>query len=183
MIDIFEARVVDWQLAVAERLAVADPAAGFAVLSIVMSYFEMIVQHRDGVSSDRKSRSAFRDGIEWVFPDLSRFGKDIAVRSADAIYDQVRNGLYHDGATKPLVSVSLDFPMPIALTLREVIERPLGSKVTFTVPSPADAVVAVNINPREFVARLRLHFTQYIGQLRDSENVDLRTNFERRFSR
>jgi len=183
MIDIFEARVVDWQLAVAEGLAVSDPAAGFAVLSIVMSYFEMIVQHRDGVSSVGGTRSAFRDGIAWVFPELSRFGSDTAIKSADAVYNQVRNGLYHDGATRPMVAVSLDFAMPIDLWLREKIERPLGSQVAVTVPSPADEVVAVYINPRQFVSRLRLHFTRYIAQLRDPENFDLRSNFERRFSR
>jgi hypothetical protein len=64
---VFEDGVFSLTLDVAERLILADPDAGVAVLSIVGSYFEMIAAFRDGDTRTNASRPLFIGGLKWVF--------------------------------------------------------------------------------------------------------------------
>ena len=181
-IDIFEARVADWTLAVAQRLVDTDRAAGFATLAIVASYFEMIIQYRDGAPGKGASKATFQKGIAWVFPSLSMYGDHAAREIADAVYDEVRNGLYHDGATRSKVRISNSFACPLAGVMRGHPKTiTLGSSVEIAIPSTQDSVATVDVNPRQFVAALSNHFSSYLAELRDPANDELRANFERRF--
>src|SRR5438128_1505393 len=75
-ITIFADRVLGWQLDIAEEIrtqieneqnhGTAIQHAGFALLSILFSYFEMIAQYQKGEESDSKSKRFFELGIESV---------------------------------------------------------------------------------------------------------------------
>ena len=77
-IIIFADRVLGWQLDIAEELRKQIEAkgnekspiqnAGFAILSILSSYFEMITQFIEGEPSANKSKPYFGKGLERVFP-------------------------------------------------------------------------------------------------------------------
>ncbi len=63
-IELFADSVRGWQLDVAERLIASDPHSGLAVLSIVLSYFEMMAKYRDGYAAKGKSKEYFSKGSD-----------------------------------------------------------------------------------------------------------------------
>ena len=82
-IEIFQARVWGSRLHVAD-LAInggrnhentADvqplPHSGFAVLQILLSYFEMIARYETGNNGKDDSRELFVKGVQSVFPEVS----------------------------------------------------------------------------------------------------------------
>jgi hypothetical protein len=95
-VDIFEDAVLGWQLDVAQALA-ASPGGpnrhtGFAILSIVASYFEMIAKHRAGFPRDKEGASAqyFCKGVQSVF-DAFAGQTDVHLKP---LYEHMRCGLY-----------------------------------------------------------------------------------------
>ena len=158
-IDIFEDRVMGWQIEIAEELRrlIEDPKnngttiqhAGFALLSILFSYFEMITQYKQGMDSRGRSTDFLKRGLDDVFPnkfsDAER--KDIA--------DLVRNGLYHSTFTKKGVLLHGNYPDSIAIQGGIVL-----------------------VNPHRLVDDIKAHFQRYVGELRNRKtNADV-ANFE-----
>lgn len=170
---IFENRVKGWQLDIAEaiRLQIDHPSnyklcrnlarfykafsvkpikhAGFAILSILFSYFEMITQYERGTDSRGKSIEFLKKGLESVFPaKFSDSGKsDIA--------NLVRNGLYHSSFTKKGVLLSGDFTESIGIS---------GG--------------IVEVNPHLLVGDVSRHFDNYIADLKARTDTSKVTNFE-----
>jgi hypothetical protein len=70
-IEIFQNRVNGWMLDIAKQCA-CIPHSGFAVLGIILSYFEMIGAFNRGVTDGTGSRE-FKDGIQSVFRVLVEF--------------------------------------------------------------------------------------------------------------
>src|SRR5262245_19511126 len=83
-IELFRDRAQSWQIDIAAEM-VRRPGcvpennamrhAGYALISVLFSYFEMIAQYERGQSSDVKetntdwgSKRAFRDGFRSVYP-------------------------------------------------------------------------------------------------------------------
>ncbi|MGA2284987.1 MAG: hypothetical protein ABSG55_01790 [Dehalococcoidia bacterium] len=147
---IFSDTVQGWQLDVADRLLRNDRHAGFAALSVVLSYFEMIARYRDGRwEYERDSAERFKDGVRWVYSDLPDPGV------LDPLWETVRNGMYHRATTKR--GVVLDGEFPVAIELK-------GS--------------TVEINPHLLVRDLQQHFGRYVADLLDASQEELRTNFQ-----
>ncbi len=71
-VQIFADCVRGWQLDIAEVTAKASGHSGFAVLGILVSYFEMIAKNRDGYVRQGKSEYYFKEGLTWVFPETLR---------------------------------------------------------------------------------------------------------------
>ncbi len=72
-VRVFERSVLGWQLEIAEALINGSKAiagSGYAVLSIVASYPEMIWQFVNGRESKGRSPAAFREGMALIFPDI-----------------------------------------------------------------------------------------------------------------
>lgn len=161
-IDVFADRVNGWQLNIAQQCADNNQHSGFAVLSIVFSYFEMIAKYQDGYTKDNRPGEYFRKGIDNVFPDLSTPPPDIRKRIVDKLYKDIRCGLYHAGITGPNIELSGDFNFPIGFV------SPPGK---------------VQVNPHRLVPHVAQHFQSYVLQLRDPKNGDLRRKFEARFNR
>ena len=159
-IEVFADRVKGWQLDIAQQCADNIPHSGFAVLSIVCSYFEMIAKFQDGFTKDGKSEEYFSRGFDNVFPNLSNPSPEIRERLLKKLYKDVRCGLYHAGITGPNIELSGDFDFSVAFAVRP--DR-------------------VQINPHRLVPDLKQHFQSYIRQLRNHKNEDLRRNSEARF--
>ncbi len=163
-IQVFEDQVMGWQLNIARQCAEKIPHAGFAMLNIVFSYFEMIAKSQDGYIDSkraRESRKYFKKGFKSVFPNLINESPEIVEQLLNTLYINVRCGLYHAGMTGPNIKISPNYSQPII----------------FAISSGE-----VQINTYKLVPVLILHFQSYISQLRDPKNEDLRKKFERRYT-
>lgn len=165
-IELFIDRVENWHLGVAREMIRSDlPNRDFAILMLIMNYFEMIAKYRDGyVQQDKgrrkgEGRSAhyFKEGLKDVFPDMA-LPEDEAV--AVAIYESVRNGLYHAGGTRSNVVIAEDAP----------------NTVGYNTQTGQLAIV-----PDRLVWEVERHFQAYAQKLRSAGNAKLRANFEARF--
>ena len=165
-IDVFIARVEGWQLGVANTLVEKNiPHRKFAILMIIINYFEMIAKYRDGYveaikgrrKGEGKSAHFFKEGLKDVFPDMSLPEDELVT---EAMYENVRNGLYHAGGTRNNVLLSDEIPNTVGYN-------------TIT--------GAIAINPDLLVRELQSHFARFSAKLRDPANTTLRANFEARF--
>lgn len=159
-IEVFIARVEGWQLGPAlEMIKIGIGYRAFALLAMVTSYFEMIAKYSEGFVGERKSGTYFKKGLQQVFPEMSLPDDEELL---NAIYDRVRNGMYHIGMTKPKV----------------LLVDPSPERGSIGYQQAEDLIAIV---PDTLVDDLRIHFALFADQLRDKENGDLRAKFEARF--
>jgi len=170
-ITIFWERVDGWQLGIADQIinGVKDkngktiiepiPDSAFAVLHIVLNFFETVAKYREGYAGKYKANLYFKRGVKAVFPELAQHSKDLIDRLLEMLYGETRCGLYHCGFSSSKVFVRSDINGSIGLT-RE------GRLV---------------INPQILVPNLRKYLKRYVERLHDINNTELRRNFEKRF--
>ena len=135
--------------------------AGWAVLMIAFSYFEMIAKLKDGYTG-KETRSAhfFSTGVEDVFPDIASFPPQEREETLTILYRSARCGFYHSGMAQGRITISGEYKQSIAYSAQ--------AKYVF-------------INPHRLIPDLRAHFLNYIEVLTDPQNTDLRDRFARRF--
>lgn len=158
-ITIFLDRTDGWQLSIAEQCA-AVPHSAFAVLQIILSYFETIAKYHDGFARDGKSTQHFTRGVELVFPHFIQVPKHVRSAILADLYSGARCGLYHASMTAAHISVGL-------------LD---GADFRYN-PNTRTIV----LDPFQLTKTLRVHVNRYGGMLRDTLNHDLRGKFERRF--
>lgn len=174
-IDIFLDRVDGWHLEVADRMingwhdAAGKPCirapyrgqvvphipdAEWAVLQIVINYFEIIgfFKYFDEIDSG-DHRAYFRKGVFDVFPEFDNMQEVFEI-----LWSDVRGRLYHGGIRRGRVLLRQADP-PTALQY-----------------DPRNGKIAVN--PHQFVRHLRAHLAGYGEDLRDEDEQDLRDTFE-----
>lgn len=177
-ITLFEDRVLGWKLNIADQLINGSLEkspirhSGYATLDIVVSYFEMIAKYEDGFTG-RKSEEYFKKGVYSVFPEfkniqppaqtsLSLVGNVVSLIDIvlDLIYEGVRCGLYHSGITngKIFLTGEIETPMAYDIQLQMLI-----------------------VNPHLLVPRLKKHLNDYVSKLRNENNAELRSKFEKRY--
>ena len=157
-IDIFQERIEGWQLNIADYLINSEKAhkdAGFAVLDILLSYFEMIAKYHEGYLGESKSEPYFTKGVNLVFP----YSKGTNI--SKILYRFARCGMYHVGTTK-----------------NRLIRLEGGN-----IPSITYDGKKVTINPHRLVLDFKKHFKDYIKKLEDENNFQMRRNFEKRFDK
>jgi hypothetical protein len=169
-IKVFEDRVLGWQLGIANMcingvaangtVAQPVPHSGYAVLQIVLSYFEMITQFILGSAERGKSKHYFMEGVRSVFPELRNAPSDLVESLLEILYSYGRCGLYHSGMTGGRIILSGDPEMAFILDIQ---------------------YKRLIINPHKLVPLLIEHLHTYCATLRDLDNADLRANFEKRF--
>ncbi len=183
-ITIFEDRTLGWKLNIADKIINGEvssdeaielepiPHSGFATLDIVLSYFEMIGKYIAGFNAQGRSEDHFKDGVISVFPALgdqdrapanpgiNGIVKTPVDEALDILYKGVRCGLYHAGVTPGKVVLAGEIPHPFAF-------------------DPIDRILV--INPHHLVPTLKEHLSNYVAQLREEANRELRKIFERRF--
>ncbi len=124
--------------------------SGYAILSIVLAYFEMIEQFERGQSSHKKSLEFFRCGFKKVYPATNLTDGNI-----DQIYSWVRCGMYHTSLTKGASPLSRHYPVGFDICCGEV-----------------------QLNPGKAVQELLAHFEVWIGMLKNPTSVQKRSYFE-----
>jgi hypothetical protein len=149
-IAVFEDRVNGWMLSVARQLAQNSGSSGCAVLSIILSYFEMIALYERGNKAQRSSRHKFYAGLESVARHNAWPGEDLP-RLRSQLYRGLRCSLYHEGMISPHAIVTSESLKNEAYEFRE------GRLV---------------VNPVEMVNAVQNHFTAYIERLRSSDRLD-----------
>lgn len=157
-----ERYVLQRQLLIAEHLAKAfqqgDPTdplseSGFAIVSIVLSYFEMISQFESGSSSDGNSKEYFIRGFRSVYPTAVLSDPDIK-----EIYAWARCGWYHSAMPKNETGLSRD--------ATQAFEKERSYLV---------------INPTKLVQDVQQHFLDYLAKLRNPAFAKERCNFQTYF--
>lgn len=152
---LFQEQIEGWVIKVAKEIK--DKKIGhadFAVLAILLSYFENIAKFKVGFNKKGRSDFYFRKGLKMVFLKLKKGQKD---KIHDLFYSQTRCGLYHVGLT--------------------------GNKVELNC-SIKDAFVFKNkrlvICPEKMIPEIQKHFDKYCQDLKDPKNRTLRNNFKKR---
>ena len=156
-IEIFISRVKGWQIKPAFDMKESKiKHRGFAQLLIVTSYFEMIGKYRDGYIGEGDSAKYFKEGLVYTFKELSEDEEDVL----NAFYKGVRNGLYHVGMTSPNVIIYDDIPKSFGYN---------------------EESGAIAISPDRFIQDIAIRFEDFVKELTNKDNEDLRKNFEARF--
>ncbi len=177
-IILFDDRVLGWKLNIADQLINGGQEkslirhAGFAVLDIVFSYFEMIAKYEAGFTG-RESKKYFKIGVYSVFPEfksispavqtpLSPVGNVVSLIDVvlDLMYEGIRCGLYHSGITNGKIFLTAEIETPMAFELQNQM---------------------LIVNPHLLVPKLKVHLQDYVARLRDVNNTDLHTKFETRY--
>lgn len=164
---IFEDRVLGWHLNITELIRNHMEAkeqkdtewnhAGFALMHLLFTYFEMVAQYKSGKSSVGESESMFCDGVEDVYP------KKFSKAKRKKIYSRIRCGMYHNAFIKNGVLISGGYSDSIAAE------------------DDGNGNTLIMVNPHKLSPELVAHFCRYFTELKDSTNRTLRTNFEKVF--
>lgn len=161
-IKLFEDQVLGWQLGIADDIintnADLNPHAGFAVLSILMSYFERIGKYLEGYTGKSQSKKYFITGFTNVFPELKNEDEVI-----NLLYADVRCGMYHEAIIGGQIILTRNFNKPITV-----------------VRSSATPYIA--IDPHTLTKILISHFNEYVQKISAIEPDNaLLENFLNRF--
>jgi hypothetical protein len=149
---VYEDRVLGWFLQYGQLLQEHHDAA-FVVLQVALAQIEGIEQYRRGMSSERKEGEFFRSGITRVFSLTN--ADDQWLRD---LYRLVRCGLFHDGMTRAGVQIENRFDRALEFD---------GANI--------------KISPNKFLDAVTAYFTDYMAQLKEPANVELRNSFERKW--
>jgi hypothetical protein len=166
-VSIFAEQVSGWQLDIADACINGGldvmRHSGFAVLHIVLSYFEMIAELKDlkpygGKGSEGKFNAGVLD-VLGRYPSASGSNRDEVLK---ILYVSARCGLYHEGRIRRRIVLSGEFLEPVVFCSQA---QQLG------------------INPHKLVPALKVHLQEYLAALQDPSRTDLRSCFERGFDR
>jgi hypothetical protein len=116
----------------------------------------MIGKYSEGFVGEGRSKDHFNIGLRLVFPNMP--GERGAL--GEALYKNVRSGLYHVGMTGSRVILSQDLPGSIGFNEEHNM---------------------LMISSDQLVADLIIRFEAFAAQLREPANIALRANFEARF--
>jgi hypothetical protein len=121
---------------------------------VCLSYIEGIEQYRVGRNSNSRSSDFFVSSMRRIF--------DEAYTEANLrdLYSEARCGLFHNGMTKGKVIIRNSFEPAIRFPDFERIE----------------------ISPEKLLDIIEEDFENYLNELRNPENLELRDNFDRMFS-
>lgn len=152
-----------WHFDIALNLAGSNSDSGFAILSILNPYFEVLGRHLNGLTPQEarvQSRVNTIIGINRVFPELKKNPYNIEELS-EKLCDGIRNSIAHIGLTGN--NIILNGTINSALKIF-VID---SNSIIFT------------INPTLWTIHIYQDFYRYINELLDENNIELRANFER----
>lgn len=151
---IYKRQVEEWFLNRAASLC-RRSKNNFIVIMIATSYIEGIEQYRAGMESNGRSRQMFSAGIRRIFGLQNVSDNQIA-----NLYKHLRCGLFHNGMSGDAVVLNR--------TLRNAIE--FSNRQT------------IDINPRLFLDAIVKDYNQYISDLSNQNNIELRNHFDRMFT-
>jgi hypothetical protein len=155
VIDAFQKAYWMWILSFAEKLDSMQDS-GFALLGILNAYPEMIAQLQ-GVTGTKPE--LFTYGMLEVFPELKN--KDDVEKICHHLYSHLRSSIAHMGLTGANIFLNCDIEFPI-------------------ISGNYKGAFAIVLNPHLWFMRICEHFSNYISDLRDPEEKELRKKFWKR---
>ncbi len=158
---VYQDRVKGWFLDIAQSLR-DNQHAGFVVLMIAISQIEGIEQFKLGRRTEFSESSTYiKKALKKILdPNLQYQNNTLYEDALDTIIRDVRHGLFHDGITrkKIFINASVAYPLIITQGREEIL-----------------------INPHYFYDNVKAYFEEYISQLLNPNNTELRENFEKRW--
>lgn len=167
-IDVYEDRVWGWLFHPVLQL-LKSQHTDFAIIALVLSYFEGHWIWRTGTDSRGHSAEYFKAAFKDVFPasvpnastQALYPGKDFAEELAQKLYTLGRCGLFHSGMAREGVFY---------------VRR--KSEQAFRWAADKDGnIVSMAIFTECFALDVAEHFSRYIKALRQTKNDELRKNF------
>lgn len=153
-IIIYKRQVEEWFLNRAVSLC-HRKNNNFIVVMIATSYVEGVEQYRTGRESNGHSRQFFLAGLRRIF-DMQNVSDD----QLSNLYKHLRCGLFHNGMSGDEV----------------VLNRSLGNAIEFSNSGTID------INPKLYLDAIIQDFNQYIEDLHNLNNIELRNSFNGMFT-
>ncbi len=151
-VRLFQEQIQGWVISVARDIKQESIAhADFAILSILLSYFENISKFTEGYDRRYDSKNHFVKGIRLIYP------RKFQQKTIELLYDQARNGMYHIGLTGTKVEIDCSISCGIIYQKHRFI-----------------------VCPEKLIEEIQKHFNKYISELNNSSNRRLRKNFEKR---
>ncbi|MCD0472506.1 hypothetical protein [Flavobacterium sp. JAS] len=150
-IIIYEQQVREWFLNPAAALIPIENR-GFIVLMICLSYLEGVEQYRRGESSKNKSKEFFISALKKMYPNEFSDGE------LKTLYDEARNGLFHNGMVKGKIIINYEFEESIRF----------------------QGTMDIRINPRKLFEDIENDFTNLLAELK-VEGV-IRNQFDQMYS-
>ncbi len=149
-VEVFADRVRTWFLGIAREIAQLPQMPGdYVALSVVLAHIESIEQYRRGSESKSKSRSWFSASAKRLLGDPS---DDVVKR----LWEEARNGLFHNGFTEGRVYLCHDRPVPLEINGDHLL-----------------------IDVRKLLRIVEDDFDSYIAELESNEAGELGRNFEK----
>ncbi|MBW4458999.1 MAG: hypothetical protein KME47_01980 [Nodosilinea sp. WJT8-NPBG4] len=157
---IYKNRVEEYFFRQARKL-LTDSTSAYTVIMIAASQIEGLQQYVEGKTSEGNSAKVFTRGLKRIFPDLEI--PSLHQSNPDKIYKEFYNvlrcGLFHDGFTRGLVYVCLDFEDPKHQQALRLDEWEYNrDKFRFW------------INPKLFLNEIEKDFNDYVKKLQDQSN-------------
>lgn len=153
-IIIYKRQVEEWFLNRAVSLC-HRKNNNFIVVMIATSYVEGVEQYRTGRESNGHSRQFFLAGLRRIF-DMQNVSDD----QLSNLYKHLRCGLFHNGMSGDEV----------------VLNRSLVNAIDFSNSGTID------INPKLYLDAIIQDFNQYIDDLHNLNNIELRNSFNGMFT-
>lgn len=151
-VRLFEEQIQGWIINVAKEIKIKKiDHADFALLSILLSYFENIAKYIDGYDGKFDSKKYFAMGVRLVYP------RKIQSPTIELLYDQARNGMYHIGLTGTMLVLDCAIASGIIYKNKKFI-----------------------VCPEKMIEEIQHHFDLYCASLKLPSNRKLRRNFEKR---
>ena len=170
-IDVFEDRIVNWTLRQARSL-LNVPNGDYAIIQLLMPYFEGISIYLKGKDSGGQSKVFFKEGFISVF--LPREPKkELLERIAKILYEDARCGFFHDNMIRSKILIILNsskYSGPLNISLPK---KPNG-EIDFN-----GEIKSIIINAEMFLNEVKEHFEKYIQRLRNKNNHELREKFKK----
>ncbi len=161
-IEVYEARINGWMLKQAEKL-LGEPDADFAVMLILLPYFESYAIYRTGIINKGKTECLFVIGFISVFSNL------LSVENGEAIakifYEDFRCGLAHIGLPKKRIAI-LSKDKPYMYQILRPSQTDKAERMAF----PIDGKLLFDL--------IKKHFDNYVKDLKNTKNHEMRGNFE-----
>ena len=156
-------------------LDTGDENVDSAVLAILIAVPEMLAQLQD--PNEKSSTKRYRKGIEYIFPQRAHNVFDDEKLIRELIYGTLRCGLAHFALASESIFLSREDENLSSIVISYV---DIGIKPgwTYSPPSPL-----LTINVPEWYAQTEKRVGDYISDLRNPTNDDLRSKFSERITR
>ncbi|MGE0640721.1 MAG: hypothetical protein AB7G12_01485 [Thermoanaerobaculia bacterium] len=179
LIDVFEDRMRGWILEPARILGCVDSRFALPSVLIQSVYFESIAAYLKGDDSGARVKGKTRSAEFFQYGVIDVLKRDDipleAVKTLAAfLYREVRCRLFHEGVA------GTGFFTKVGMGAAFVLEFPMKPDGTFDSSKPCNSVV---VDPGELWVAIEKHLSRYLVRLRDPDENELRTSFERTYRR